>query len=323
MNIKTPSPQSLSRFFGRESRGEATLIVIAGPTAVGKTAAAIQVAQKYHTEIISADSRQFYIEMNTGTAKPSIEELNTIKHHFINSHSISELFSVGDFEKQGLELLDGLFKNHDVVVMAGGSGLYINAICNGFDDLPKANAELREKLNLEYQEKGIEHLQAQLKTNDPVYYAEVDIFNPQRIIRALEVYYTSGIPFSSYRGKQAKTRPFKIIKIGLNTSREQLYAQINHRVDQMIQAGLVEEVNALSPYRDLNALNTVGYSELFQYLDGAVSLVEAIEKIKQNTRRFAKRQLTWFKKDEQINWFSPADMPAILSFLDAQLTAHP
>ncbi len=314
INIKTPPPHG-------EGRGEATLIVIAGPTAIGKTAAAIQIAQKYHTEIVSADSRQFYIEMNIGTAKPSTEELNIVKHHFINSHHISESFSVGDFEEQGLKLINELFKNHDTVVMAGGSGLYINAICNGLDDLPKANSELRGKLNLDYQEKGIEYLQAELKANDPAYYAEVDIFNPQRMIRALEVYLTTGVPFSFYRSKQHKTRPFKIIKIGLNADREQLYAQINNRVDQMIETGLVDEVKKLIPYRDLNALNTVGYSELLQYFDSTFSLADAIEKIKQNTRRFAKRQLTWFKKDQQIHWFSPTDINAIVNFLDSQLSA--
>jgi tRNA dimethylallyltransferase len=316
MNTKIPSPPG-------EGRREPTLIVIAGPTAIGKTAAAIQIAQKYNTEIISADSRQFYKEMSIGTAKPSTHELAAVKHHFIDSHHINEPFSVGSFEEQGLKLLDELFKNYDIIVMAGGSGLYMNAVCNGFDDLPKADPEIRNKLNLEYREKGIAYLQAELKAKDPAYYAEVDLFNPQRMIRALEVYHTSGIPFSSYRTKQHKTRSFKIIKIGLNTNREQLYTQINNRVDEMIEMGLANEVKKLTPYRNLNALNTVGYSELFSYLDGMFSLDEAVDKIKQNTRRFAKRQLTWFKKDQEINWFEPSDLQVILNFLDVQLGVSP
>lgn len=292
-----------------------TLIVIAGPTAIGKTALAIRIAREFDTEIISADSRQFYREMDIGTAKPSPQELQAAKHHFINSHSINAEFSVGDFERQALEVLSQIFSKHPIAVMVGGSGLYINAICQGFDELPKATAETREKLNQLFQSQGIAALQEQLKVVDPVYYQEVDIHNPQRLIRALEVWETTGKPFSEYRTRKVKNRPFKMIKIGLNTSREQLYQRINHRVDLMIEAGLIREAEQLLPYRHYNALQTVGYSELFDYFDGHISLDEAIAKIKQNTRRFAKRQLTWFKKSEDLAWFEPDDYEGIDAYL--------
>lgn len=292
------------------------LIVIAGPTAVGKTAIAIELAKKLQTEIVSADSRQFYREMSIGTAKPSAEELAQAPHHFINSHSISESFSVGDFEKQGLALLDNLFQKHDTAILAGGSGLYIKAICEGFDELPVASHQIREKLNEEFKEKGIVYLQEKLKEADPVYYGQVDLNNPQRIIRALEVTETTGEPFSSYRKAAINTRPFECIKIGLNLSRELLYQRINERVDEMVRQGLVEEGRSLLPYRHLNALNTVGYSELFDYFDGKTDLPTAIELIKQNTRRFAKRQLTWFRKDGDMKWFMADDADLLSNILN-------
>jgi tRNA dimethylallyltransferase len=281
------------------------LIVIAGPTAVGKTTVAIKLAQQFKTEIISADSRQFYREMSIGTAKPSAEELSQAKHHFIDSHSVTETFNVGDFEKQSLQLLNELFKTHDKVIMAGGSGLFIQAVTQGFDELPVADAAIRNGLNQELSEKGIQFLQGKLKESDPVYYEQVDLNNPQRLIRALEVFQTTGKPFSSYRKATINKRPFHIIKIGLNLPRDILYQRINQRVDVMIDQGLVEEVRSLLPCRHLNALNTVGYSELFDYLDGKTDLNTAIELIKQNTRRFAKRQLTWFRKDKEIKWYDP------------------
>ncbi|MEZ2339281.1 tRNA (adenosine(37)-N6)-dimethylallyltransferase MiaA [Mucilaginibacter sp. RCC_168] len=284
-----------------------TLIVIAGPTAVGKTAAAIELARHYNTVVASADSRQFFREMSIGTAKPNTQELAAVKHYFIDSHSITEPFSVGDFEKQGLALLDKLFKTHNKVVLAGGSGLYIKAICEGFDDLPTADPAIRERLNQELEEKGIGYLQQQLQSVDPVYYNEVDLGNPQRIIRALEVFESSGKPFSSYRQATINKRPFNIIKLALNLPREVLYNRINHRVDLMVQQGLLAEAEALLPFRHLNALNTVGYAELFDYFDGKTSLEKAIEMIKQNTRRFAKRQLTWFRKDNAFHWFKASD----------------
>ncbi|MES2807309.1 MAG: tRNA (adenosine(37)-N6)-dimethylallyltransferase MiaA, partial [Bacteroidota bacterium] len=264
-----------------------TLIVIAGPTASGKTAAAIRLAQGYDTVIVSADSRQFFREMAIGTAKPTPGELAQAKHYFIDSHAVTEPFSVGDFEKQGLALLAALFKTHDKVILVGGSGLYIKALCEGFDDIPQADPAIREALNNELILKGIIPLQEELKQADPAYYAEADINNPQRIIRALEVYRQTGLPFSSYRKAAVNTRPFHIVKIALDMPREVLYDRINKRVDMMVNDGLADEVKLLLPYRHLNALNTVGYSEIFDYLDGNIDLDKAIEQIKQNTRRFA------------------------------------
>lgn len=296
-----------------------TLIVIVGPTAIGKTALSIQLAKYYQTEIVSADSRQFYKELEIGTAKPFTAELSAAKHHFINSHSIQDNFNVGDYEREVIQLLDKLFVNHNQVILAGGSGLFINAICNGFDELPTASEEIRNNINILLAEKGIEYLQNKLKKVDPSYFAEVDINNPQRLIRALEVYESTGKPFSAYRTRIAKNRPFKIIKIGLNTDRKKLYDNINYRVDKMIQSGLIEEVENLKSFRQLNALNTVGYSEILNYLDGNNSREEAIEKIKQNTRRFAKRQITWFKKSDEIKWFEPGEFDLILNYLNSKL----
>lgn len=295
-----------------------TLIVIAGPTAIGKTSLAIKLAKYYQTEIISADSRQFYKEMEIGTAKPSFEELRAVKHHFINSHSVVDEFSVGDYEREVLLLIENLFNDHNVIILAGGSGLFINAIINGFDDLPAASKVARNKLNQLFEDKGISFLQEKLKQVDPAFYNEVDINNPQRLIRALEVYETTGQPFSTFRNKTKKQRSFNILQIGINTDRKTLYENINNRVDIMVNNGLIQEVEGLKSYRDLNPLNTVGYSEVFDYFDGNSTLDEAIEKIKQNTRRFAKRQLTWFNKSEDIKWFGPDELENITSYLDSR-----
>lgn len=296
-----------------------TLIVVAGPTAVGKTSLAITLAKYYKTEIISADSRQFYKEMEIGTAKPSPEELNAAKHHFIDSHSITDYYNVGDYERDALAIIQQLFKKNNVVILAGGSGLFINAVINGFDELPASSKEVRDGFNNLFATKGIYPLQEKLREVDPVYYNEVDINNPQRIIRALEVYEVTAKPFSEFRSKNKKSRPFNIIQIGLNTDRETLYNYINRRVDLMVDAGLIQEVERLKSYRNLNPLNTVGYTELFDYFDGKFSLDNAIEKIKQNTRRFAKRQLTWFNKSGEIKWFQPQDTESILTFVDSVL----
>ena len=293
-----------------------TLIIIAGPTAIGKTALAISLAKHFKTEIISADSRQFYREMNIGTAKPSEAELKEVKHHLINSHSVLDQFNAGDFEKESIELINKLFLNHDQVIMAGGSGLFINAVSHGFDQLPIATEEIRNYFNTILEEKGIKFLQDQLKEIDPVYYKEVDIYNPQRIIRALEVFECSGKTFSSLRTNIKKQRPFNIVKIGLNTDRNIVYERINLRVDQMIKDGLIKEVEGLKSFRHLNPLNTVGYSEIFDYLEGKSNREEAIEKIKQNTRRFAKRQITWFKKSEDIKWYKPDELEPIIQYLN-------
>ena len=291
------------------------LISVCGPTAAGKTALAIELAKYFQTEIISADSRQFYRETEIGTAKPSQEELAAVLHHFINSHSIIEKFSVADFEKAALAKLEELFQQHEIVVMVGGSGLYLQAVYQGFDDLPNAEPQERERWNQAYQEFGLEYLQNQLKILDPEYYGQVDLQNPQRIIRALEVSASTGKPFSSFLTKTKKARDFKIIKIGINPERAILYNRINLRVDEMVENGLVKEALNLLPQQHLNALNTVGYKELFEAFDKKTPVKEAIELIKQNTRRFAKRQITWFKKDQEILWFDSPDLQAVLAVL--------
>jgi tRNA dimethylallyltransferase len=296
-----------------------TLIVIAGPTAIGKTALAIKVAQHYQTEIISADSRQFFKEMNIGTAKPNAEELAAATHHFVNSHSINQDFSVGTFEKEALSKIEELFKNNDILIMVGGSGLYINAVLYGFDDIPKADENIREKLNQQFQKEGIEALQTQLKDLDPEYFKEVDVNNPQRIIRALEVCLSTGKPFSSFRNAPKKSRDFNTIIIGLETEREILYERINHRVELMMENGLLNEVESLKEYHHLNALKTVGYSEIFNYLNGDWTLEQAIDKIKQNSRNFAKRQLTWFRKNKEMVWFNPSNQKEIFDYLETTL----
>lgn len=295
------------------------LIVVVGPTAIGKTELAIKLAQFYQTEIISADSRQFFKEMNIGTAKPSTEELAAAPHHFINSHSIKTLFSTGDFEVQALQLIDELFKKHDVLIMVGGSGLYIDAICKGLDDLPEIDLNIREQLNHKLANEGIESIKKQLQELDPEYFEKVDQANPQRMVRGLEVVLSTGQKLSSFLTAKKKERPFKIIKIGLNTDRALLYERINHRVDLMMEAGLLEEAKSLLLHRQYNALNTVGYSELFDYFDGNIDLPSAVAMIKQNTRRFAKRQLTWFRRDEDMAWFEPNDIDQLISYLKEKL----
>jgi len=293
--------------------------VVVGPTAVGKTAAAIKLAQHFDTEILSADSRQFYKEMNIGTAKPDEQELLAAKHHFINSHSIQEDYSAGDFERDALQLLASLFEKKDVVIMVGGSGLFVRAVCEGLDDLPKAPEGVREALNKQFKIAGLAPLKERLKEIDPAYYAIADIDNPQRVIRALEVFEASGNTMSFYQKKEVEKRPFEVITIGLNTDRQQLYNRINLRVDKMIHKGLVEEVKSLSNYRTKPAMLTVGYSEIFQYLDGAISFEEAIDKVKQNSRRYAKRQITWFKKYGNTVWFEPTETHEIITFLEEKL----
>ncbi|MCX2473705.1 tRNA (adenosine(37)-N6)-dimethylallyltransferase MiaA [Pedobacter sp. MC2016-05] len=296
-----------------------TLISIVGPTAIGKTALAIQVAQHFNTEIISADSRQFFREMEIGTAKPSPDELAATKHHFINSHSITQLFSIGDFEIEGLQKLAEIFDQHHTAIMVGGSGLYVNALINGLDEMPEIDLLIREKLNQQFETEGLGSIQEQLSLLDPEYFAKVDQNNPQRMIRGLEVFLSTGKKLSSMLSATKKVRPFIMIKIGLNTDRAILYDRINQRVDQMIANGLVEEVKSLWSFRKYNALNTVGYSEIFDYLDGKIELDDAINAIKQNTRRFAKRQLTWFRRDEEIKWFEPNDKENVISYIEGRL----
>lgn len=296
------------------------LLVIAGPTAIGKTSLAIRLAKLFQTEIISADSRQFFREMNIGTAKPSDKELAEIKHHFINTISVADNYDAGQYEHEASALLNELFKKYDLVIMAGGSGMYINAVCNGFDDIPEVNENIREQLNTTYKKEGIFPLQEQLSELDPEYYKTIDLNNPQRLIRALEICLSTGQPYSSFRKGKGKVRDYTIIKIGLNTDRDQLYKRINQRVDEMIEAGLIDEVKNLIKYKHLNALQTVGYKELFNHLAGEQSLQRAIEQIKQNTRNFAKRQLTWFKKDASIRWFEPGDVAEISEYVKHKIS---
>lgn len=279
------------------------LITVIGPTAIGKTALAIGLAKHFKTEIISADSRQFFKEMHIGTAVPTPVELNTVPHHFIQNLSINNDYSVGDFEREALKKLIKLFKKYAVVVMVGGSGLYVDAVCNGLDDFPLVDPAIRKNLKARLEETGILELQNELKKLDFVTYNQIDLENPQRLIRALEICLVSGKPYSSFLSENKSPREFNSIKIGLTASREIVYERINQRVDQMIEDGLVDEARKLFPYKNLNALQTVGYKELFSYFDGEINLEFAIEEIKKNTRRFAKRQFTWFKKDEEILWF--------------------
>lgn len=279
------------------------LISIVGPTAIGKTALSIKLAQYFQTEIISCDSRQFFKEMCIGTAVPSKEELEAAKHHFIQHISIFDAYNVGQFEKDAVTKLEALFQKHNIVIMVGGSGLYVDAVLKGLDDFPKVAPEVRADLNQKLQEKGITYLQDRLQELDPDYYEKVALENPHRLIRALEICIGSGQPYSSFLKAETTQRDFTSIKIGLTAAREIIYNRINKRVDMMIDEGLLEEVEALSPHKHLNALQTVGYRELFRYFDGDFTLDFAISEIKKNTRRFAKRQGTWFRKDEQTFWF--------------------
>ncbi len=292
------------------------LIVIAGPTAVGKTALSIELAKFYNCPVISADSRQFYKEMSIGTAKPTTEEMQDVPHYFINNISIHDTYNVGQFEREAIELIESLFKTHDYLILVGGSGLYINAILNGVDEFEEIPSHIREQLIKDYEEKGLSYLQEKLKQLDDVYYNQVDLNNPQRIMRALEVCIHTQKPYSSFRTKEKKQRSFNTINILINTEREALYARINKRVDIMMQNGLLDEVKLLYPYKHLNALNTVGYKELFDFIDGKYSLEEAVNLIKQNSRRYAKRQLTWFNHQGDFETFEPTDIEKIKAYLD-------
>lgn len=279
------------------------LISIVGPTGIGKTSLSIALAQHFNTEIISADSRQFYKEMQIGTAAPTPEELKAAPHHFIHHKSVMQAYNVGDFEKDALTLLNQLFVNHNVVIMVGGSGLYVDAVTKGLDDFPQIDPTVRETLNDELTNKGLEHLQNQLKTLDPIAFNQIAMDNPHRVIRALEICIGSGQPYSSFLNKPKPKRPFKTISIGLDADRPIIYERINTRVDQMMALGLLDEVKTLQHLQHQNALNTVGYSELFKVLNGEWTLDFAVSEIKKNSRRYAKRQLTWFKKNEDILWF--------------------
>ena len=296
-----------------------TLIVILGPTAIGKTALSIKLARHFNTEIISSDSRQLFKEMKIGTAVPSTEELNSVKHHFIGNLSISDYYNVSKFEKEALHKLDDIFLKNNLAIMVGGSGLYIDAVCKGIDDLPDPDKKLRHEINEIFKSSGIEALQKKLKELDPEYYLIVDLKNPKRLMRAIEVCLQTGKTYTSLRKNKTGKRDFNIIKIGLNCEREKLFDRINLRVDKMINEGLLDEVKELYKHKNLNSLNTVGYKEIFDFLDNKTSFEQAIENIKTNTRRYAKRQLTWFKRDEEIKWFHPTEKNEIILYLSEKI----
>ena len=296
------------------------LISIIGPTAIGKTALSIKLAQYFNTEIISADSRQFFKEMQIGTAAPSNKELAAAKHHFIHHKSIHDNYNVGTFEKNAIARLNTLYKKHNIVVMVGGSGFYVDAVTKGLDDFPEVDSNIRNTLNEQLKTEGLTTLQNQLKQLDKKAFETIAIDNPHRVIRALEICIGTGKPYSSFLNQKKKKRDFKTITIGLTATRDVIYNRINQRVDMMIENGLLEEVKSLTPYQNLNALNTVGYKELFNHLNDNWTLDFAISEIKKNTRRFAKRQLTWFKKNDTTTWFDyETEASKIIGFLKNQM----
>lgn len=296
-----------------------TLVVVTGPTGIGKTSVGIEIARHFETEIVSCDSRQIYKELSIGTAVPSPEELTSIPHYFIQSHSIKENYNASRYEHEALQLLETLFQMHDLVLMVGGSMLYVDAVCKGIDEMPDADPEIRATLKKRLEAGGLEGLRLQLKKLDPEYYETVDLKNPNRIVHALEVSLMTGKPYSSFRTNPDKARPFNIIKIGLNCDRELLHNRINQRVDAMINAGLIEEARSVYPHKQLNALNTVGYRELFDWFDGTITQEKAIELIKRNSRRYARKQLTWFRRDEEVKWFEPAQTTEIISYISQMI----
>jgi tRNA dimethylallyltransferase len=292
------------------------LIVIAGPTAVGKTAVSVKIARYLKTEIVSADSRQFYRELEIGTAKPTASELAEVKHHFINSHSITTRYDAAEYGEDAISIIQELFASNQSVVLCGGSGLYIRAVTEGFDDIPAVSAQIREELKREYESKGITWLQEKMKTEDPEYFAQLDPQNPHRLIRALEIKLGTGVSIGLFRRKSKRELGFEIVKVGLELPREELYQRIDYRMDEMIAAGLFDEAKSLYPFRGHNALQTVGYREIFGYLDGLYSREETIELLKRNSRRYAKRQLTWFKKDPAMRWFHPDEIDNIVAYIN-------
>lgn len=290
-----------------------------GPTAVGKTDLCLDLAKKLDAEIFSCDSRQFYKEISIGTAKPTDEELAEVPHHFINNLHIDQNYTVSDFEKEAINSLEVYFKNKDIAIMTGGSGLFAKAITHGFDSIPDVPASFREKLKHKLETEGLENLIENLKTLDPVYCQNADLSNAQRVIRALEVSEFTGKPFSSWQVQKTQTRSFKIIKIALDRPREELYKRINLRVDIMLEAGLLDEVESVMEFRDKNALQTVGYKEVFDFLDGNIDQETMIELIKRNTRRYAKRQMTWFRNQDTFKWFSPNDQSSIFEYISEEI----
>lgn len=293
-----------------------TLIVITGPTAVGKTDLCLDIARHYGVPIINADSRQIYKELLIGTARPTEEQMQLVRHYFVGTLSLEDYYSASLYEQQVMSLLEELFRESDYALLSGGSMMYIDAVCNGIDDIPTIDDATRELMKRRLAEEGLQSLCEELQRLDPEYYEIVDRRNPRRVVHALEICVMTGQTYTSFRKREEKQRPFRIVKIGLNREREQLYDRINRRVDEMMAAGLLEEAWQMYPRRELNALNTVGYKELFDFLDGRWPLAEAIERIKGNTRRYARKQLTWYKKDPQIEWFSPEQKEDIIRYID-------
>lgn len=296
-----------------------TLIVLIGPTGVGKTELSLRIAEDFNTSIISSDSRQLYADLKIGTAAPTDEQLKRVPHHFVGTLKLTDYYSAAQYEAEVLHLLSYLFKTKDVVVMTGGSMMYVDAVCKGIDDIPTVDNETRELMKQRFEEEGLEPLCAELKLLDPEYYKIVDLKNPKRVIHALEICYMTGKTYTSFRTRNTQKRPFHIIKVGLTREREELYERINRRVDIMLEEGLLEEAKSVYIHKHLNSLNTVGYKELFKYLDGEWELPFAIEKIKQNSRIYSRKQMTWFRRDTDIQWFHPEQEREILDYIKDQL----
>lgn len=297
-----------------------TLIVLIGPTGVGKTELSLSIAEHFNTCILSADSRQLYNDLKIGTAAPTPSQLARVQHHFVGTLKLTDYYSAAQYEADVLEKLEELFKHNDTVVLTGGSMMYVDAVCKGIDDIPTVDQETRELMLKRYEEKGLETLCAELKILDPEYYQIVDLKNPKRVIHALEICYMTGKTYTSFRTQKHKERPFRIIQIGLTRDREELYDRINRRVDEMMEKGLLEEAKTVYPFKHLNSLNTVGYKEIFNYLDGEWSLEFAIEKIKQNSRIYSRKQMTWFKRNPDIQWFHPDQKEEIMNYINDQLS---
>ena len=292
-----------------------TLIVVTGPTAVGKTTLTIEIAKHYGIPIINADSRQIYQELKIGTASPTAEQMQQVKHYFVGTKSITDYYNASMYEQEVVQLLEKLFVDSPIQLLSGGSMMYIDAVCNGIDDIPTVRDDIRNEMKRRYQEEGLDALCEDLRRLDPEHYEVVDRQNHRRVIHALEICYQTGKTYTSFRTQKRKERPFQIVKIGLTRDRQELYDRINQRVDTMMSEGLLDEVRSVSAYRSTNALNTVGYKELFDYIDGRWPLEEAVERIKGNTRRYARKQLTWYKRDEQVTWFHPDQQDKILKFI--------
>ena len=317
--LKLINPDLSEQFMDKAHKK--SLIVVVGPTAVGKTEVCVTIGSYFKTEIISADSRQFYKEMDLGTAKPSLEELSKVRHHLVNHLSIHEPYSVKEFERDALKLIEEIHGRNTIALLAGGSGLYVQALCKGIDDMPTVPTEIRASVMEELEEFGLPHLLQKLADLDPYYFSIVDKANPQRVVRAIEVSLYTKKPYSSFRKEKAVKRPFNIIMVGLNRERDALYKRIDTRMDKMIDEGLFEEAKALYPYKDLNALQTVGYSEIFGYLEGNYDYSEAVRLLKRNSRRYAKRQMTWFNRENSIKWFHPEEVDEIIGYLEEKLNS--